>query len=318
MSTSVPAAPATAVPSARVSRAPRGGSTHARHHSAAYAFIVPFMVVFAAMFLAPLGYALYLSLFRTQLVGGTVFAGLANYTEAITDPQFLRGVWRIVQYFLYQVPIMLVLAVTFALILDSGRLRAPRLFRIVFFVPYAVPAVVGALVWGYLYGPKFGPFAQIADYLSTSAPGFLTSGLILPSLANIATWEFTGYNMIIYYAALRAIPPEQYEAAAVDGAGSIKTALYVKLPQLRPALILTIVFSLIGSFQLFNEPSILQPVAGPVITPDFTPNFYAYNLAFTDQRINYAAAVSFLLGFIILAITYIAIAIGSIRRRRAA
>ena len=299
-------------------RAPGGRVNGSRHIGAAWGFVLPFVLVFAAMFLAPLGYAFYLSLFRTQLIGGTVFAGVKNYTQALTDPQFLDGIGRILLYFLFQVPIMLVLAIAFALILDSGKLRAPRLFRIVFFVPYAVPAVVGALIWGYLYGPRFGPFAQLAGYLGLSAPGFLTSSGILPSLANVATWEFTGYNMIIYYAALRAIPTEQYEAAAADGAGAFKTALYIKLPQLRPAVLLTLVFSVIGSFQLFNEPSVLQPVAGPVISSDLTPNLYAYNLAFTDQNVNYAAAVSFLLGFIILAATYIGFAVSSVRRRRSA
>ncbi len=310
----------TAVPVTSAGRVPKsrtgGRSNGGRHRAAGYLFVLPFLIIFAAMFLAPLAYALYLSLFQTQLIGGTTFVGLENYVTALTDQQFLGGIWRILQFFVWQVPIMLVLAIVFALVLDSGKLRAPKLFRIAFFVPYAVPAVVGALVWGYLYGPRFGPFAQIAEGLGLSAPPFLSESWIVASLANIATWAYTGYNMIIFYAALRAIPQEQYEAAAADGAGPIKTALYIKLPQLKPAVLLTLVFSVIGSFQLFNEPSVIEPVAGPVITNDFTPNFYAYNLAFTDQNVNYAAAVSFLLGFLILLVTYIAIGVGSIKGRR--
>ena len=92
-------------------------------------------------------------------------------------------------------------------------------------------------------------------------PHFLSSGWMLGSLANIVTWEFVGYNMIILYAALRAIPHELYEAAAVDGAGAWRTAWSIKLPALRPALMLTLVFSVIGSFQLFNEPNLLQRLA---------------------------------------------------------
>jgi multiple sugar transport system permease protein len=274
------------------------------------------MIVFAAMFLAPLAYAAYLSLFRTQLIGGTVFVGLGNYTEALKDSAFLSGVGRIALFFVIQVPIMLVLSTVLALMIDSGRARAPKIFRIAFFVPYAVPAVVAALMWGYLYGPKFGPFTQLADKLGTAPPEFLTSGHLLPSIANVVTWEFAGYNMIILYAALRSIDPELYEAASLDGAGPIRLALYIKLPLLRPALGVILLFSVIGAFQLFNEPKVLQPAAGQaVITPDWTPNLYAYNLAFTDQRLNYAAAVSFLLGFIILLATYLAIAAGRLRRR---
>jgi multiple sugar transport system permease protein len=284
------------------------------HAAAGYLFVLPFLVIFAAMFLAPLGYAAYLSLYRTQLIGGTIFVGLGNYTDALQDKQFLSGIWRILRFFVIQVPIMIVLAVTFALIIDSGRVRASKLFRVVFFVPFAVPAVVAALMWGYLYGAKFGPFAQLADKLGTGAPGFLTSGHLLPSIANVVTWEFAGYNMIILYAALRAVPTELYEAAAMDGAGPVRVALHIKLPLLRSAIGVILLFSIIGSFQLFNEPKVLQPAAGSAITPDWTPNLYAYNLAFTDQRLNYAAAVSFLLGFIILLATYLVMGLARWRK----
>lgn len=286
------------------------------HSGAGLMFVAPFMLVFAAMFLAPLGYAAYLSLFRNQLVGGNVFVGLGNYTQALTDHQFLSGLARIGIFFFVQVPIMVVLATVFALIIDSGRVWAPKVFRIAFFVPYAVPAVVAALMWGYLYGAKFGPFTQLADKLGTAQPNFLSSDHLLPSIANVVTWEFAGYNMIILYAALRAIPTELYEAAELDGAGPVKVALHIKLPLLRPALGVILLFSVIGAFQLFNEPKVLQPAAGSVITPDWTPNLYAYNLAFTDQRLNYAAAVSFLLGFIILLATYLAMGLGRLRSRR--
>ena len=286
-----------------------------RHSGAGAAFVAPFMIVFLAMFVAPLAYAAYLSLFRTQIVGGTVFVGLDNYAEAVKDSQFLSGLGRIALFFVIQVPIMLVLATLFALIIDSGRLRAPKVFRVLFFVPYAVPAVVAALMWGYLYGAKFGPFAQLARDLGTAQPNFLSASHLLPSIANVVTWEFAGYNMIILYAALQAIPTELYEAASMDGAGPIRTALLIKLPLLRPALGVILLFSVIGAFQLFNEPRVLQPAAGSVITPNWTPNLYAYNLAFTDQRLNYAAAVSFLLGFIILLATYLVFGLGRLRRR---
>lgn len=297
-----------------VTRRPRAKS---RHTATGYTFVAPFMIVFAAMFIAPLAYAAYLSLYRDQLVGGNVFVGLQNYTQALQDSQFLSGLGRIALFFVIQVPIMIVLSTLFALLLDSGRLRAPGLFRVAFFVPYAVPAVVAALMWGYLYGAKFGPFVQIARDLGTSSPQFLTSGHLLPSIANVVTWEFAGYNMIILYAALLSIPRDLYEAASIDGAGPIKTALRIKLPLLRPALGVILLFSVIGAFQLFNEPQVLQPAAGSVITPAWTPNLYAYNLAFTDQRLNYAAAVSFLLGFIILVATFIVFISGRLRRKSA-
>ncbi|MEH0467491.1 sugar ABC transporter permease [Streptomyces sp. B21-097] len=280
----------------------RGGRRHRR--SAGPLFVAPFMLLFLLLFLAPLGYAAHLSLYQERLIGGTVFVGLDNYVQALSDPLLLHGVVRVALFFVIQVPLMLLLALLFALAIDSGLLRLARIIRLGIFVPYAVPSVVAALMWGYLYGPDFGPFAQLSRDLSLPVPRFLSDGWMLGSLANIVTWEFVGYNMIILYAALRTIPTELYEAAAMDGAGAWRIAWSIKLPALRPALMLTLLFSVIGSFQLFNEPSLLMKVAPDVISSSYTANLYAYSLAFTGQQVNYAATVSFLLGLVIVIVSY--------------
>ncbi|EKX66584.1 sugar ABC transporter permease [Streptomyces ipomoeae] len=285
-----------------------------RHRSPGPLFVAPFMVLFLLLFLAPLGYAAYLSLFQERLIGGTVFVCLDNYVKALGDDQFLGGVGRVALFFLIQVPVMLLLALLFALALDSGLLRLAKVIRLGIFVPYAVPSVVAALMWGYLYGPGFGPFAQLGRNLDVSVPDFLSEGWMLGSLANIVTWEFVGYNMIILYAALRTIPQELYEAAAMDGAGAWRIAWSIKLPALRPALLLTLLFSVIGSFQLFNEPSLLMKIAPDVITSSYTANLYAYSLAFTGQQVNYAATISFLLGLVIVVASY-AVLLTANRRR---
>ncbi|MEU5100240.1 sugar ABC transporter permease [Streptomyces sp. NPDC020996] len=267
-------------------------------------FIASFMVLFLLLFLAPLGYAAYLSLFQERLIGGSTFVGLDNYLTALKDPLLLKGVGRVALFFVIQVPVMLVLAVVLALALDSGLLRFAKVIRLGIFVPYAVPSVIATLMWGYLYGPDFGPFAQISRDLHLPVPHFLSDGWMLGSLANIVTWEFVGYNMIILYAALRTIPAELYEAAAMDGAGAWRIAWSIKLPALRPALTLTLLFSVIGSFQLFNEPNLLMKVAPDVINSSYTANLYAYSVAFISQQTNYAATVSFILGLVIVIVSY--------------
>lgn len=282
---------------------------------AAYLFVTPFFVIFLAMIVTPLVYSGYLSFFREQLIGGNAFVGLENYVEALQDQAFISGVLRMVRFFFLQVPLMLALAVLFALVLDSGRLRLQRFVRLSIFVPYAVPSVIAALMWGYLYGPDFGPFAQLADAIGVPAPPFLSEDWMLGSIANIVTWGFVGYNMIILYAALRSIPTEQYEAARIDGAGEARIAWSIKLPAIRPALLLTLIFSVIGSFQLFNEPNLLSNLAPNVIGTAYTPNIYAYNLAFVNQEINYAAAIAFLLGFVIMIVSYV-VQLSSQRRER--
>lgn len=284
--------------------AARSGRPRGRQGRAGLMFVTPFLAVFAALFVTPLVYAGYLSLFREQLVGGTVFAGLGNYTRAIHDPELQRGVLRVAEFFALQVPVMLAISLFAALAIDSGRLWWPKLFRIGVFVPYAIPAVVATLMWGYLYGPDFGPFAQVARGVGLPTPQFLGPHGAFGSMANIVTWEFAGYNMIILYAALRAVPTELYEAAEVDGAGAWRIAWHIKVPLLRPALMLCTIFSVIGSFQLFNEPQLLYRLAPNVIGTAYTPNLYAYTLSFTSQRVNYAAAVSFLLGSVIVVFSY--------------
>jgi len=280
-----------------------------------YLFVAPFLIFFAALFVVPLLYAAYLSLFKERLVGGTAFVGLDNYSRALGDDQLIGGVLRVARFFLLQVPVMLALALLAALAIDSGLLRLSRAFRLGIFVPYAVPSVVATLMWGYLYGPDYGPFAQLADKIGASTPQFLTSGHMLGALANIVTWEFTGYNMIILYAALRSIPHELYEAAAMDGAGSWRIAWSIKIPALRPALLLCVLFSVIGSFQLFAEPNLIQRLAPNVIDSSYTPNLYTYSLAFTSQDVNYAAAVSFLLGLVIVVASCLVLFLANRRTR---
>jgi multiple sugar transport system permease protein len=304
------AAPAPAPPAGN---ARRKGPSHA---NSGYLFVLPFLLVFLTMLVLPLAYAAYLSLFREQLIGGTVFAGLDNYTRALTDDRLIAGILRVARFFLIQVPIMLALSLIAALAIDSGLLRFAKVFRLGIFVPYAVPAVVAALMWGYLYGPDFGPFAQLAKKIGAAPPQFLSEGHMLASIANIVTWEFVGYNMIILYAALRSIPHDLYEAAAVDGAGAWRIAWSIKVPALRPALLLCLIFSVIGSFQLFTEPQLMQRLAPNVIGSSYTPNLYAYTLAFTGQEVNYAAAVSFLLGLVIVIASY-TVLLATNRRSRA-
>jgi len=276
-----------------------------KQYLAAYGFVVPFFIVFIAMLVVPLIFSGYLSFFVDRIIGGVSFVGFENYIRAFTDPAFLAGLGRTALILVIQVPIMLALALAFALALDSGRVRGSNILRLLIFVPYAVPGVVATLMWGYLYGGEFGLIAQMARGLGLPAPDLLSNETILFSIMNIVTWAFVGYNMVIIYSALKSIPAELYEAAEIDGASQWRVAWSVKIPAVRPAIMLTVIFSVIGSFQIFNEPSLLQPLAPTAINQSYTPNFYAYNLAFVNQDVNYAAAIAFLLGFIIMIVSYV-------------
>ncbi|MFI0723228.1 carbohydrate ABC transporter permease [Streptomyces sp. NPDC021224] len=288
----------------------RGGAGHGgrrtagRRGLAGWGFVAPFLAAFALVFLAPIGYSVYLSLYRDQLIGGNHFVGLDNYRQAFTDHEFWSGVSRVGLFLLIQVPVMLGIALLMALALDSGRLYGRAFFRISVFLPYAVPAVVATLMWGFMYGKQFGLVASINEHLHTSLPDPLAPGWVLAGIGNIVTWEFVGYNMLIFYAALRVVPGSLYEAAEIDGAGQWRIITAIKLPAIRGALVIATVFSVIGSFQLFNEPSILKGLAPNAITTYFTPNLYTFSLAFSGRQQNYAATVAIVMGVVTMIVAY--------------
>ncbi|GAA2288919.1 ABC transporter permease [Streptomyces ruber] len=270
-----------------------------------WGFIGPFGAVFALVFMAPIAYSLYLSLFRDRMIGGNTFVGLDNFEKVLQDDAFWSSLGRVSLFLCVQVPVMLGLALLVALALDSGRLYGRDFFRISIFLPYAVPAVVATLMWGFMYGTRFGLVGDINDALGVSLPDPLSPDLLLAAIGNIVTWEFIGYNMLIFYSALRVIPHSLYEAAEIDGAGQFRVVTAIKLPAIRGALVIATIFSVIGSFQLFNEPSILQNLAPNAITSDYTPNLYTYSLSFNAQQHNYSATVAIVMGLITMVIAYV-------------
>ena len=268
-------------------------------------FMWPFAVVFVFVFIIPIVYAIYISFFKKQMVGGTKFVGFENYARLIQDPQFWSSVGRVTIFTVFQVPIMLFLAAAMALALDSMKLHGAKFFRISTFLPYAVPAVVSTMIWGFVYGAKYGLVGSLNDFLGTNID-VLNPDVLLASIANINTWEYAGYNMLIFYSSLSTIPHSLYEAASIDGASEWQIVKKIKLPELKGSLAITVIFSIIGSFQLFNEPSILQNmVPGNAITTYYTPNMYAYNLSFTGNQSNYAAALAIVMAIITMAIAYV-------------
>jgi len=276
-----------------------------KRRTAGLAFIAPFSVLFVLVFIIPIAYSAYLSLFQNRLIGGNSFVWFDNYAKLFRDPQFWDGAIRVVSFTAVQVPIMLLSAIALALAIDSLRLYGTRFIRIAVFLPYAIPAIVATLMWGFLLGIRYGLIGSLNNALGTSFNPF-TPETTMISIGVMVTWAFTGYNMLIFYAALRAVPRELYEAAAIDGANEWTIVRSIKLPALRGSLVVTIIFSIIGTLQLFNEPKILTSlVSNSGITSYYTPNIYAYNLAFTGSQQGYAAALALVMAVFTIAIAYI-------------
>ncbi|WP_105565707.1 carbohydrate ABC transporter permease [Microbacterium halophytorum] len=273
---------------------------------AIWVLVLPFVVMFTAFFVAPIVYAVVQSLFATESSGlgfgppETTFVLFGNYVRAFSEPTFVASLLRLVAFSAILVPMMVLTALVLALLLDSGRARFPKVFRVFAFAPYGVPGVIATLLWGFLYVPATSPVLQVLDAWGISIDP-LSGDVVLLSIANISLWVFAGYNMVILASALDAIPAELYEAARVDGASAWHTIWHIKLPLVRPSIILVTVFTIIGTLQLFVEPLVLQPLT-TAIGSTYTPNLAAYNQAFSQGNPNLAAAMAVvvaLLGFVV-------------------
>ncbi len=271
----------------------------ARRQRVGWLYVAPFLVVFAAFLVFPLAYAFGMSLFSSTLATGTRFVGLDNYVKAFTDPLFIGGLGRVALYALVMIPAQLLVALVSALLLDTLATRLARLSRLLIFAPYAIPVVIGALMWSFLYSPRFGPAATVFDLVGLAAPDFLSSGSIFFSLVNIVTWQWAGYYMIVIYAALRSIDPAVYEAARIDGASGWQIATRIKVPMISSSMIMVITFALIGTLQFFTEPTVLRSIASGALPADYTPNMYAFALAFSYSQFNYAATIAFSLAIVV-------------------
>ena len=272
-----------------------------RRPMAPYLFLSPAALLYVAFLAIPIGYAISLSFRGLRLAGGgafgrreEVFVGLDNYVATFTDPEFLAGFGRLAVYGLIAVPLTLGLALLFALLLDLPRARATRFSRTAIFIPYAVPGVVASLLWGFLYLPSTSPFSWVTERLGWGSIPFLEGASLFPSVANIAIWGGVGFNMIILFTSLRGIPSEIYEAARLDGANEWNIAWRIKIPLVGPALVLTGLFSLIGTLQVYGEPTTLRPMT-TAISQTWVPLMKIYRDAFVRDDLSLAAASSVVL-----------------------
>jgi len=281
----------------------------------------PFLVAFVVFYVAPIVVAVAQSLFALHTNGlglgpsETRFVGLDNYVRAFSDQAFVQSLARILVFALVQVPLMVVLSTGLALLLESGRVRWPQFFRVAFFMPYGVPGVIASLLWSFLYIPSTSPILQ-----GLSAVGIhyspLGSGNVILSIANIGIWAFAGYNMLVLIAALQAVPEDLYEAARIDGASEWRIVWAIKLPLLRPSIVLTTVFTIIGTLQLFVEPLVLRPLSTAINT-QFTPNLAAYDQAFGQSNPNLAAAMAVIVAVIAFVFSFVFLRLTNRKGQRA-
>ncbi len=266
-------------------------------------FVLPFTTAFVLFMVVPLFYAIDESLYTSKLIGGTQFSGFANYRAVFSSGQFWSGVVHVAIFGAVQIPLMLAVAFFFAVIFDLGVVKLAGLWRTIMFIPFAVPAVVAAVMWQFLLEPTFGPFVHLANSLGFSSTNFFSPNLIWPTIFVIVIWEWTGYTMIIFYTALKAVPRDVVEAAVIDGTPLRKIITRVKLPMVRSAAVMLVLLNTIGALQMFVEPQILAEFQPQAISSYFTPTIYIYNTGVAGQQYNLAAAAAVVLALVIVAIS---------------
>lgn len=284
-------------------------------------FMAPFTILFFFIFVLPICVSIYSSFFQTKVTGGgafgggetvNAFVGFANYKYVVTNGDFWAGIGRVILYTCFQVPIMILAALALALLVDSLLIKRVTVFRLGWFLPYAVPGVVAAIIWLCIYTPAISPINSVWEIFAgegaTFPINFFGHTMILVSMANMTTWTFTGYNMLIFLAALQAIPHELYEAARLDGATGWQIVRFVKIPMVRGAALLAILLSIVGTIQLYNEPQVMQ-TQNQWMGLSYTPMMMAMNTAkktLTPGGDGPASAVAIVMALIagVLAVLY--------------
>ncbi|WP_382304864.1 carbohydrate ABC transporter permease [Herbiconiux sp. UC225_62] len=272
--------------------------------------VTPAIVLLLAFTVAPTIYALVLSFLQKKVSGGLlggqttqVFVGFENYLTSLGDGEFWASIGRMLIVAVIGVPATVILAAVFALCLDAKGSKLSGPARLIIFLPYAVPGVIASLLWGFLYLPATSPIGgAVIDYFGSREVFF--------SVANIAVWGVVGFNMVILYTAIRGLPQEVYDAASLDGASELQIALRIKLPMIKPALVMVSLFSVLGALQLYNEPTTLRPLAN-AITSSWVPLMDVYNEAFVNNNIYQGAASSLIIVVLTVSATLLVQVAGS-------
>ncbi|QEO16141.1 sugar ABC transporter permease [Agromyces intestinalis] len=265
-------------------------------------FIAPVLLGFAIFYLYPTVRGLWWSFTDYSLLAEPEFVGLDNYADVLADSEFWNSMGVTLQYVVINVGSQTLIALLLAALMH--RLTRSVALRTTLLLPWLVPNVTVGLVWLWLLDTNLGFVNRMFDSMGLDKVGFFTDpNLVIPTISLINTWAFVGYTALLFYAGMLQVPQEMFEAAAIDGAGELRTFFRVTLPLLRPILALVLVVSLIGSFQIFDTVAVTTK-GGPV-NASRVIYYYIYQQAFTFFHMGYAATMAILLVLILGVLTFV-------------
>ncbi|MFM9445800.1 carbohydrate ABC transporter permease [Streptomyces acidiscabies] len=264
-----------------------------------YAAISPFYLLFLGFGLIPVGFSLYVSFHRWDGLGSMEWAGLAQYRYLISDTDFWNSIGNTIVIWALATFPMIFLAMVTAVMLNSA-VRFKNVYRFAYFLPNVTSVVAVAIIFGSVFSTNFGLMNALLQAVGLDQVAWLnTPWGIKVAIATLMTWQWTGYNAIIFLAGLQTIPGELYEAAKVDGANPFQTFFRITLPMMRPVLLFVLVVSTVTGLQSFSEPQVLlqstandSTYAGGPGHSGQTMVLYFFQQTFDNNDFGYGAAVA--------------------------
>ena len=290
-------------------------TSRARENLTAYAFLTPFLVIFAVFLVYPVVYSLYLALHQVpsdsfDVFGGLQFVGLRNFAKLFTDLKFWWSVLMTMYYAALIIPSGIAVSLALALLLNN-RLRGVAIYRSAFFMPYVLDMLVIGIVWTLIYSPHIGILVRIFESVGItvfSEKGFLGMPLAaMPSVVFANVLKGAGFGMILYLSAIQNIPRSLYEAAEIDGATPWRRFTAITLPLVKPITFFMVVIGTIGALNAFVEvyamtsggPSV--DVGGRALGATWVTGYHVFDTFYNQWRLGYASAMS----YVLLALTMI-------------
>ncbi|MDE2307253.1 MAG: sugar ABC transporter permease [Xanthomonadaceae bacterium] len=273
----------------------------------AWLFLAPALLVLGVFFILPVFAALGLSLTDYDLyaladIRNLRFVGLHNYWALLHRPLFWSALGNTLYFVVVGVPLSIAASLLAALLLNSPLARLRPLFRTVLFAPVVTTVVAVAVIWRYLFNTKYGLVNYALAAIGVHPVDWLGDPhWAMPTIIAFAVWKNFGYNMIIILAGLQAVPPDLYEAARIDGASTPRQFWHITLPLLGPTMMLVVILTVAGYFQLFAEPYVMTE-GGP-LQSTVSVLYLMYEDGFKWWNLGTASAVAFTLFLIIFAVT---------------
>lgn len=271
-----------------------------------WVFFAPTLIGLLILNIIPIFQTIYQSFFQTGAFGkGNEFVGFDNYTQLFSDVEVWRSLLNTILYTLMEVPTSIIIALILAVLLNR-KMKGRSFYRTIYFLPMvAAPAAV-AMVWRWLYNSEFGLLNHILQFIGLKSVNWISNpNIALVSVAIVGIWSVIGYNMVLFLAGLQEIPGDYYEAASIDGAGSIRQFFHITVPLISPTMFFVTITRVIGTMQVFDVIYMMIDNTNPALPSTRSLVYLFYEYSFIEGNRGYGSTIVVLLLAIIMIITVI-------------